>query len=162
MKAGFKVLLVVGFAALAGCGTVPQNRQQYIKSGGVTKDTVTIHRSLNAVLASVSVGVRKCVGIDTQTSGTFTSRDTTTSYIQIKRVSSRKAELTLRQTDSNGIGQPKGGYYFMAADLNARGRSAAKITFYHYDSSGQNTLVAAIKHWANGEDHACYGVEGKS
>jgi hypothetical protein len=50
--------------------------------------------------------------------------------------------------------EPEGGYYLMVFDAIRAGKNTTRIDYYG-PSRGQDTMVKAIKGWANGENVGC-------
>ncbi len=51
--------------------------------------------------------------------------------------------------------QPEGGFFRFAADLEAQGAKATKVTLYHGPFS--STLIGAVTEWTKGNTDSCHG-----
>lgn len=157
MKLWFRVLPVVVFVVLGGCSmNYPQSRQEFTSQESQTSK-ININRSLNAVVASLEKQIDACHINRTISSRMAASPSISvdTYYMEVKRVSANKAELTYRWMMNNGLGQPDGGYYYFAADFTASGKSTVSATYYR--GRGRDTVMNAVKEWANGSDNSCNG-----
>lgn len=150
-------------AMLSSCAmNAPQTRAEFTAHPQIKKRSYTVSRSLDAVVASLDKQAKRCVDGDhvhTRWSGghMMTSRDV---YLMtVKKTSVSRAELTYRQGSSNMLFQPKGGFFRLAADLEAKGASSAKVTLYHGPWS--ETLINAVTQWSKGNTDSCYGYGGK-
>lgn len=140
----------------------PQTRAEFTGHPKMHKQTYSVPRGLDAVVASLQKQADHCVnGVTTQTrvgaGMVSTSRD---AYLMtIDKVSKNRGELTYRQASNNTLFQPKGGFFMFAADLEAQGAKSTKVTLYH--GSMQETLINAVKEWSKGNTGACHGYGGK-
>ncbi len=151
------VLLAAAFVQ-AGCSMIPQSRAEYTSNSSNKQRTFTVPRSLDAVIASLDNRIQVCVN-KIHRSGTIVSPMVSAQYMEIKRVSAGKAELTYRQRTNNGLFEPEGGYFMFAADLDAVGRQSTKVVFY--PDYSQEKLMNALKEWASGNHAKCHGYGGE-
>jgi hypothetical protein len=146
-------------ALLAACGSTPQNRREYTKHPGVSKETYTVPRPLDAVIASFNKQAKACVnGESGHMAGKIVAASRTAREMTVKKTSANQAELTMRMASNNMIGMPEGGYYVYAGDLKAQGANT-QVTLYHGGSS-QEDLTKAVKEWSKGNDKSCHGIGG--
>ena len=78
----------------------------------------------------------------------------------VRKTSAGQGELTYRQSSNDTIGQPEGGFFMFAADLEAQGAKSTQVTFYH--GLLQTTLINAVKEWSKGNSDSCHGYGRKS
>jgi len=76
----------------------------------------------------------------------------------VDKTSSSRAEMTYRMGGSNMAFQPEGGFFRLAADLEAQGAKATKVTIYHGPLS--STLINAVTEWSKGNTGSCQGYGG--
>ncbi|SRR6266705_789356 len=162
MKKGLIAATAVSAAMLSACGDIPQSRAEYTNHPSVVKETYTVPRSLDAVVGSLDKQANACInGMSSQTSvggggAVSTSRD---AYLMtIEKTAAGRAELTYRQASNNMVGQPKGGFYTFAADLQAKGPRSTQVTLYHA-SHFLDKLTNAVKEWSKGNDASCHGYK---
>jgi len=147
---------------LSACGEMPQTRAEFTNHPKIVKETYTVARSLDAVVTSLDKQANACInGMTGQTSvggggAVRTSRD---AYLMtIDKTAGGRAELTYRQASNDMIGQPKGGFYSFAADLQANGPRSTQVTLYH-GALLQDKLTNAVKEWSKGNDGSCHGYK---
>ena len=159
-----RVIAIAAAAMLSSCGAldIPQTRAEFIRHPQVKKESYTVPRSLDAVVASYEK-TKRCVDAEysqTRVGGAgmvSTSRDLY--YVTVDKTSRSRAELTYRWAMSNGIMQPKGGYLILIGDLEAQGANATKVTLHH--GGGRDALINALKEWSKGRDQTCQAYGGK-
>ncbi|MFN2644847.1 MAG: hypothetical protein ABR570_07650 [Burkholderiales bacterium] len=139
----------------------PQSRVEFTHHPQITKQTYTVARNLDAVVASLQKRANECVNKEqvTQTSASVGSRSKSAYHMSVDKVSPKRAELTYQIWDSNMALQPEGGLYRLAADIEAKGAKATEVTLYHGPMSG--TLVNAVSEWSKGNTDSCHGYGGK-
>jgi len=148
--------------ACAGMWEAPKSRAEFIAHPQIQKQVYTVPRSLDGVVASLDKQANKCVNGETVQhrmggGGLSTSRDVY--MMNIAKTSPSRAELTYRQASNNMLFQPEGGFFRLAADLEAQGGKATKVALYHGPSS--STLVNAVTEWSKGNTDSCHGYGGK-
>ena len=151
-------------AMLSSCAMdFPQTRAEFTGHPKIRKQTYTVPRGLDAVIASLQKQADHCVnGETTQTrvgGGGMVSTSRDAYLMTVDKVSQKRGELTYRQASSNMAFQPKGGFFQLAADMEAQGAKSTKITLYH--GPMQDTLINAVKEWSKGNTGACHGYGGK-
>lgn len=162
-----KKLLILSFVfALTACITPPQSRDEFVGkikqgAGFSSYQTITVNRSLDAVLSSLRAPLKQCLNVEIQghwaRGGVRTSNIVTTRHLTtLKRIARNKAELTMQTTydPASGAQPPKGGYYDFAIDFEALGHSKTKAVLYS-GMSGQGDINAAFINWINGKRAAC-------
>ena len=156
-------LFAVAAAMLASCAAMkpPQTRAEFVSHPQITKETYTVPRNLDAVIASLQKRAHDCVNKETvtQTSASVASRSKSAYHMTVDKVSPKRAELTYQIWDSNMAMQPEGGLYRLAADIEAKGAKATELTLYHGPMSG--TLVTAVTEWSKGNTDSCHGYGGR-
>jgi hypothetical protein len=154
---------LVSGGMLSSCAafTPPQSRAEFIGNQYVKKETYTVPRSLDAVVASVEKRADLCVNKTqvSQTSASVASRSTSAYNMYVEKVSPKRAELTYQIHDSNMAMQPKGGLYRFAADFEAKGSRTTQVTLYHAPMSDE--IVKAVSEWTKGHTESCHGYGGK-
>jgi hypothetical protein len=151
---------VLTLSACADLLSMPQTREEFARHPKVKHQSYTVPRNLDAVVASLNKA-RRCVDAEysqTRMGGggmVSTSRDLFS--VKVGKTSATRGELTYRWVMSNGIMQPKGGYFVLTADLQAQGPNATKVTLHHGD--GRDSLINALKEWSKGKDDSCHGYD---
>ena len=151
-------------AMLSSCALeYPKTRAEFTGHPKIHRQSYTVPRGLNAVVASLQKQADHCVnGETTQTTvggGGMVSTSRDAYLMTVEKVSPKRGELTYRQASNNMAFQPKGGFFMLAADLEAQGARSTKITLYH--GIMQGTLINAVKEWSRGNTGACHGYGGK-
>jgi hypothetical protein len=160
MKAKLIAIAAVSAVMLSSCGTfdIPQTREEFVRHPKMKKESYTVPRNVDAVVASLD-RAKRCVDDEhsqTRTGGggmVSTSRDLY--YMTVGKTSRGHAELSFRWAMSNGIMQPKGGYLMLIGDLDAQGPNATKVTLHH--GGATDALINALKEWSKGKDQSCHG-----
>jgi hypothetical protein len=154
----------VSVAVLSACSmNFPKTRAEFTSHPDIQKDVYVVPRNLDAVVASLDKQANYCVNresVQTRMSGAQVSTSRDVYLMTVAKTSSTRAELTYRQGSNNTIGQPEGGFFRFAADLEAQGAKSTKVTLYH-GSFRQGTLVNAVKEWSKGNTNSCQGYGGK-
>jgi hypothetical protein len=149
-------------SSCAGMLDFPQTREEFVRHPQIKKESYTVPRNLEAVVASLDKA-KRCVDVESSETrmgagGTVsTSRDL--HYMTVGKISRARAELTYRWAMSNGMMQPKGGYLVLIGDLEANGSNTTKVTLHH--GGGRDPLINALKEWSRGKDQSCHGWNGK-
>ena len=159
MKKVLVAIAAISAAMLSSCSmNFPKTRAEFTGHPQIRKQSYTVSRNLNAVVASLDKQAKHCVnGVSVETrmggGGLSTSRDV---YLMtVAKTSPSRAELTYRLGSSNMAFQPEGGFFRFAADLEAQGAKATKVTLYHGPLS--DTLINAVTEWSKGNDNSCHG-----
>ena len=152
-------VVVIMLGLLSGCSIKhPQNATEFRKElPGSTfgkKETFYVKRNLKDVADSFKKMAPKCLRkrIQTTSSGYMHHSVIVTDYMPTVVLGKNKVELHLQQDMSGVVNvskKPKGGYYMLVADGFGEGKNKTKIDMY-YASVGSDTIVKAIKSWANG------------
>ena len=147
-------------ALLASCSMkIPQTRAEFTGHPDIRKDTYTVPRPLDAVAASLDRQGKRCINEEVRTTGgRIIGASHDVYYLTVEKTSPSRAEMSYRWMTNNTMGMPKGGFYRLAADLEAQGKST-KITIYHGPMQGD--FINAIKEWTKGNTDACHGAGGK-
>jgi hypothetical protein len=163
MKTNPIVIAAVSAVMLSSCSMdFPKTRAEFTDHPQIQKDTYTVPRNLDAVVASLDKQAKRCVNGETVETrmgggGLSTSRDLY--MMTLAKTSPSRAELTYRQASNNMAFQPEGGFFRLAANLEAQGGKSTKVTIYH--GPLQKTLINAVKEWSKGNDHSCHGYGGR-
>jgi hypothetical protein len=158
-------IAIAAFSAvvLSSCAMdFPQTRAEFTDHPKVHKQTYTVPRKLDAVVASLDKQANRCVNGETiqhRMAGSMVSGSRDAYLMTVEKTSPSRAELTYRQASSNMAFQPKGGFFMLAANLEAQGAKSTKVTLYH--GPLQKTLINAVTEWSKGNDQACHGYGGK-
>ena len=167
-----KACSILGILILVNaCGTVPESRSHYIQlvkekqGSGVGPFKVlvfskTITQPFDAVFNNIDDKLQGCVpgGYQSTTMrGSSTSTLRVANNDRIEKVAPGKAEVTIQQYHSGTVMQSEGGFYLLAADVQALDADSVRLDFYtakHYIA-----IAEAIEQWANGSDK-CHGIGG--
>ncbi len=157
-----KVLIAtaaVSAAMLSSCSmNVPKTRAEFTGHPDIQKRSYTVPRNLDAVVASLDKQAKHCVNgesVETRMGGGGLSTSRDVYVMTVAKTSPRRAELTYRFGSSSMAFQPEGGFFRFAADLEAQGAKATKVTLYHGPFSG--TLISAVTEWTKGNTDSCQG-----
>jgi hypothetical protein len=155
--------VAVSAAMLASCAAMkpPQTRAEFVGNPYIKKQSYTVPRNLEAVVASLEKRANECVNKEsvTQTSASVASRSKSAYMMTVGKVSPKHGELTYRIWNSNMAFQPEGGLFHFAADLEAQGPKTTQITLYH--GPMQSELINAVTQWSMGNTESCHGYGGK-
>jgi hypothetical protein len=162
MKTNRIAIVAISATMLCSCAAldIPQTREEFVRHPKVKKESYTVPRNVEAVVASLNKA-KRCVDAEysqTRMGGSgmvSTSRDLY--YVTVGKTSRGHAELSFRWAMSNGIMQPKGGYLILIGDLDAQGPTATKVTLHH--GGGREPLINALKEWSKGKDDSCHGYD---
>ncbi len=159
MKKLLMATAAVSAAMLSSCSMdFPKTRAEFTGHPRIQKDTYTLTRSLDAVVASLDKQAKSCINgesVQTRSGGAGVSTSRSAYLMTVKKTSASRGELTYRQASNDMLGQPEGGFFMLAADLQAQGPRSTQVTLYH--GSMQQTLINAVKEWSKGNDNACHG-----
>src|SRR5258705_2876231 len=126
---------VASTVVLASCSlNYPKTRAEFTGHPDIHKQTYTAPRKLDAVVASLDRQAKSCVNgesVQTRMSGSMVTTSRDVYLMTVAKTSSSRGELTYRQGSNNTIGQPDGGMFMFAADLEAQGAKSTKVTLYH-------------------------------
>lgn len=157
------MLAVASMLTLSSCAmNVPQTRAEFTSHPQINKKTYTVSRSVDAVVVSLNKQAERCVNreyVQTRAGGGGVSTSRDVYLMTVKKISANRAELTYRLGSNNMAFQPQGGFFRLAADIEARSGSATKITLYHGPWS--ETLINAVTKWSKGDTTSCHGYGGK-
>ena len=163
MKKALIAAAAVSAAALSSCSlNYPKTRAEFTGHPDIQKETYTVSRNLDAVVASLDKQAKTCVNgesVQTRMSGSMVTTSRDMYLMTVAKTSSSRGELTYRQGSNNTIGEPDGGMFMFAADLEAQGAKSTKLTLYH--GYMQGTLINAIKEWSKGNTDTCQGYGKK-
>lgn len=159
------IAVAISAVMLSSCADMmksfPQTTAEFKTAPKIQKLTYTVPRSLSAVVASLEKA-RKCVSdeaVETKMGGggmVSTSRDLRYMTLERPLAGPRGAH---RWAMSNGLFQPKGGYFRLVGDLEAQGPTTTKVTLHH---GGPDELINALKEWSRGRDQSCHGYDGQA
>ena len=162
MKAILLATVVVSATMLSSCSMhYPQTRAEFTGHPDIQKQTYTVPRNLDAVVASLDKQAQQCINGTSTTTRTggggmvSTSRDAY--FMSVEKTKPGRAELTYRVGGSNMAFQPEGGFFRFAADLEAQGPKATKVTLYHGGLS--SSLINAVTEWSKGNTNSCQGYK---
>lgn len=167
------IMVLIHVAACAvSPAMIPQTREQ-MKAGvisnqerpGYTVETVSSTSSMDQVVSMLQKKSRECIDMvkeyqRTNHMGVIFSE--TLEYTgQIERLSSAKAEYTIRSLYSVGAHKymPDGGYYLLAVDVE-RGQESTQATLYGDSEKTFAAIYQAVKGWAQGKDLPCPRLPG--
>lgn len=167
-------LLTTSALVMTGCvsTSAPTTHKAFMKevdnASGFTKATLhETNKDINVNYARAVSNIRKQVRYCIPASstqygivGSMMPNTTVTRYkTSVKRVSSRKSQVTFRAHDSTMLMQPDDGFIIFAADIT---RTKANKTHIKA-ASGFTTkeLHEALIGWSKGSK-SCYGIGGKS
>lgn len=156
------LLAVVAIPLVWLTGCAPQTRAAYIGDTYTKKETFTVPRKLDAVVASLNKQAKTCVnkeGDQMQMLGGHMGVVHIERNLTVTKPSTSRAELTYRVIDSSLGGVPPDGQFMFAADMKVQGSGSTQVTFYNRYTS--DTVTNAIREWIKGNDSACLGFGGK-
>jgi len=147
---------------LSGCalGPHPQNTAEFRKalpdSMFGKKETFFVKRNIKQVANSFKKMAPKCLRkrVTSTSSGYMHYQVVVTDYNPSVVLRKNHVELALQQDHIQGVmnvtKKPRGGYYMLVTDAFRAGKNKTKIDMY-YASVGSDSIVKAIKGWANGK-----------
>jgi hypothetical protein len=119
-------------------------------------------QSLDEIEALFAERAKSCLSKRTDKAGMTggqTFRTTTTYIPKVERAGTAKVEFTLRMDQlPSAMGQPDGGWYVLAADLQSGGGTGTATTLYIWDMTSDE-IQNAVRKWAKGENAACPEME---
>lgn len=150
---------------LTSCVTMhtPQSRNEYVSAvskgeGFSEMHKYTVNRSLKSVVNSLHRKGNECLAkkVTRSFAGSYSHVSSSTYLPSIRYITKNKAEFTLQVeiTPNNTSKPPKGGMYFLAADLVVASKNKTNIIMYA-PSINAKDIINAIKGWSHGKDTAC-------
>lgn len=150
---------------LSGCVTHhPQTAEEFRKAvpGAFLAEVQSyeVDRPFRKVAASFKARAPKCldVRIKTVSQSTTSYQVIVTKYNPTVVVTDQRAELHLQQHHEQGVmnvtEEPEGGYYLLVVDAIPVSKNKTHIDIYG-PSVGHDTLIKAIKGWADGTTRGC-------
>jgi hypothetical protein len=124
MKNVLIATIATSAAMLSSCSMdFPKTRAEFTEHPRIQKETYTVPRKLDAVITSLDKQARSCIiseSVETRMGGGGLSTSRTRYNMTVRKTSASRGELTYRQSSNDTIGQPEGGFFMLAADLQAR------------------------------------------
>ena len=159
------VMVLFNFFILTSCVTMhtPQSRNEYVSAVSKGEGFSEIHnymvnRSLKSVVNSLHRKGNECLAkkVTRSFSGSYAHVSSSTYLPSMRYTSKSNAEFTLQVeiTPNNTSKPPKGGMYFLAADLIEVSQNKTKIIMYA-PSINAKDIVNSIKDWTKGENTGC-------
>ena len=163
----FSTVIAILFAAMTGCGTMPQTADEFRKAvpGAITGkvETFDVDRPFGAVAETFEKKGPEClnktVSVTSTTPGKYgpvVSRYTVT-YKPTVKVTEEKAELHVQHHTENALKvhkEPEGGYFLLVADAYPVGKNRTRVDLY-CPAIGHKVLIKAVKGWGTGENVGC-------
>jgi hypothetical protein len=158
-----RIVLILA-AALAGCGGMPQNADEFRRAVpgaflmGV--QSFEVNRSVRDVGRTFQARAPQCLNVSVRTvSQTSTSyQNIVAAYKPTVVVTDAKAELHVQRKYVQGVitpgKEPEGGHYMLVADATPIDRGRSKIDIYG-PTRGADAMIKAITAWANGTSTGC-------
>ena len=152
---------------LSGCLHYAQTRDEFrqsiVSSDSRFKyvDTHVAKRRFDDVVKSLKQNVPECFNQNvttTRTQGGIMSMNQTDEWrTTVEVIDNNRAEVTTRQAMKGAItpGQPAGGYYVNAVDIERATRGTTKLSFYGSTSSGSKERWDLIRQWSDGKHTPC-------
>ena len=139
----------IALLGMAGCLETPQTPDDVRSHSWTTTSTITVNRSVDTTISTVSRRARTCLnfGVTTQWIGPAMLANVNDSY----RTSRQGNSLIMEHFNPDNIGSP-GWYPYIVADVAQTGAGTTVTT---YAGPGNGVFVEAIQSWANGDMSPC-------
>ena len=124
-------------------------------------DTYVAKRRFDDVVKSLKRNVDQCFDQNVTTTrmqgGMMTMNQTDEWRTTVEVIDKNRAEVTTRQAMKGAItpGQPAGGYYVNAVDIERAARGTTKLSFYGNTSGGSKQRLDLIRQWSDGKQTPC-------
>jgi hypothetical protein len=167
MRTGIALLTSIVLVAPAYAVDQPQNREEFktaVSKGAafMKVHTHVANRRFEDVAKVLKAKTEECLNVRVTSTGRnsqgrvnyASAKDYHSSF---RTVNKGRAELTVQQDPKGtriGPKMPKGGFYFVALDVDRSSGNTTKLTYYG-PSRGWDKTFDAIKKWSDGESAAC-------
>jgi hypothetical protein len=148
---------------LAGCGSAPQNAEEFrqqIPGAFMGKvQTFEANRPMRDIGKTFAAKAPECLNVSVRTvvQSSTSYQNILATYKPTVLVSDKKVELHVqRHYDGvvNVYKEPAGGHFMLVADVTPIDRNRSRIDIYG-PSHGADVLVKAIMGWATGQNLGC-------
>ena len=149
----------------ACAGKIPLTRTELVAGArqgewSMHVEPIDVPLSFQRVLARFEEKVGECLDTTVDRTGMVGGQvevASTTYTPKLTKTAEGRAEFSLQILHRpRGLGPdpPPGGYFLMAADIEALGAEQTRVVTYE-PTMGHSEIVAAVREWAKGEDAPC-------